>query len=545
MRAAIYSRKSVYTGKGESIENQIEMCRGYIASRLPQIQETAVFEDEGFSGKNTERPQFKRMLREVRAGRFQYVVCYRLDRISRSVGDFASLIEEFRELQVSLVCISENFDTSTPMGKAMLYIASVFAQLERETLAERVRDNMFMLAREGRWLGGTPPTGFLAEKTEKLQIDGRKRTFCLLKESPGEMETVRAAYRIFLETHAISGTCKRLAEEGFLSRKGTCFSPIGMKQLLENPVYCTADSAARAYFLAQGSQVCFGEADCEKGLGLIAYNKRDYRRRGSPRQERAAWIVAQGRHKGVISGEQWTAVQRILSGNRGQAPRARNPYALLSGVLRCGCGRQMFARMRHTEGDVYDYICSGKLRGGAGVCGRPNLNGPQTDGRVCEYLLSRQKERTALAAVLEKMQKSLREEEKSDPLTAIGCRLQRCEEELARLAESLRRKDMEEALFAAVNEAAARLSGERERLLAEKRRLEDLPTSSGADGLSDLKSAFPMMTAPEKRELVRLLVQKIVWDGQDLHLFLYGTPEDAARPAEEKVPPGMAADSPS
>ena len=162
MRIFIYSRKSVYSGKGESIENQVEMCRQYIEAYIDggKNAEISVYEDEGFSGKTLERPQFQKMLEDTKKQKVDYLVCYRLDRISRSVGDFAPLAEDLMSREIRFICIREQFDTSTPMGRAMMYIASVFAQLERETIAQRVRDNMFMLARTGRWLGGTPPTGF-------------------------------------------------------------------------------------------------------------------------------------------------------------------------------------------------------------------------------------------------------------------------------------------------------------------------------------------------------------------------------------------------
>ena len=147
MKFKIYSRKSVFTGKGESIENQVEMCRDYIFANFPGSEECdiTVYEDEGFSGKNLDRPQFQRMMRDIKRDKPDCLVCYRLDRISRNVGDFAALIEELGRRGVAFVCIREKFDTGTPMGKAMMYIASVFAQLERETIAERVRDNMLML----------------------------------------------------------------------------------------------------------------------------------------------------------------------------------------------------------------------------------------------------------------------------------------------------------------------------------------------------------------------------------------------------------------
>ena len=96
MRIAIYTRKSVYTGKGESIENQIEMCKEYISLKIKDSHEAdiIIYEDEGYSGKNTERPKLQKMLKDIRKERFDYVICYRLDRISRSVSDFSNLIED-------------------------------------------------------------------------------------------------------------------------------------------------------------------------------------------------------------------------------------------------------------------------------------------------------------------------------------------------------------------------------------------------------------------------------------------------------------------
>ena len=128
------------------------MCKQYIHSKFSDVSDAdiTVYEDEGFSAKNTDRPQFQQMLRDIKLKKPDFVVCYRLDRISRNVSDFSSLIEDLNDRSISFICIKEEFDTSKPMGKAMMYIASVFAQLERETIAERVRDNMLMLARTGR-----------------------------------------------------------------------------------------------------------------------------------------------------------------------------------------------------------------------------------------------------------------------------------------------------------------------------------------------------------------------------------------------------------
>ena len=121
----IYSRKSKFTGKGESIENQIEMCRQYIATHYSQEEAEAalVYEDEGFSGGTLERPKFKKMMSDSQKIKFAAIVVYRLDRISRNIGDFAKLIEDLADREIGFISIREQFDTSSPMGRAMMYIA--------------------------------------------------------------------------------------------------------------------------------------------------------------------------------------------------------------------------------------------------------------------------------------------------------------------------------------------------------------------------------------------------------------------------------------
>ena len=254
MRFCIYSRKSVSTGRGESVENQVELCRRYILEHYPGAREEdmAVYEDEGFSGKNLERPEFRRLMRDLEAGRGACLVCYRLDRVSRNVGDFARLIETLNARGVDFVCIREQFDTATPMGKAMLYIASVFAQLERETIAQRVRDNMELLSRKGRWLGGPAPTGYRSLPLSFPGPEGSLRTAFFLAAEPEELAAVSAAFRAYLARGSLAGTARALAEAGVRNRSGRPYSPAGVKDLLRNPVYCAADADARDYFLARG-----------------------------------------------------------------------------------------------------------------------------------------------------------------------------------------------------------------------------------------------------------------------------------------------------
>ncbi len=529
-RIAIYSRKSKYTGKGESIENQIEMCREYIFNHIPNIrhEDITVYEDEGFSAKTLDRPQFQKMLKDAAKAPFDYVVCYRLDRISRSVSDFSALIEDLARRKTAFICIKEQFDTSTPMGRAMMYIASVFAQLERETIAERVRDNMLMLARTGRWLGGTPPTGFTSEKVEEIILEGKTKSSCKLKWNLTEIRTVKTIFAKFMELGTLSGVSKYLIKNNIRARSGQFFSLPGLKEILSNPVYCMADKAARDYFLSKGSDVCFEEAQCSGKAGLLAYNKRDYTKKNAPRQDENRWIIAIGKHKGIVSGKNWSAIQEILAENKTKnpVPKTKNDYALLSGMISCSiCGSRLFAKNRHNS-NAYDYICSGKLRGGTKLCGVRNLNGQETDEQVWHTLLRCTKENEGIYPLLEQLKERLKEQEASNPLTELAQSIKKCQEETERYLNVLAQPHLNEVLLEKVNTKVQELHKTLNNLYREQARLEaatcqDEPESL-IDGLAFWKDHESILSVREKRQLLKILIERMQWNGRELHIFLTG-----------------------
>lgn len=537
MRIAIYSRKSVDTGKGESIENQIGMCRDYIATRIPGASdaEMIVYEDEGFSGKSLDRPQFQKMLADSQKGGIDYIVCYRLDRISRSVSDFSSLIEDLNERKIAFICIKEQFDTSTPMGRAMMYIASVFAQLERETIAERVRDNMLMLARAGRWLGGAPPTGYLSEKVEECILDGKAKTAFKLKINPEEISIVKTIFAKYLELRSLNGVSKHLIREGVKGRNSKAFSLPGLKDILRNPVYCIADKEARDYFIALESDVSFTEAQCSSQYGLLSYNKRDHSRKGKPRLEESQWIIAIGKHKGIVSGADWVRVQRILAENHPdnvETPRSYNNYSLLSGQVFCQkCGARMFAKRRTNNRELYDYICQSKLRAGGTLCDCQNLGGEQADDMVCDYLMDHASEDSAIHGMLEDLRRKLDERQDSDPSADLDTRITKTKHELDSLVATLAGADGNQAVIRHVSARMEELDVELQHLTTRKQQSEEL--QSGADmgraqlellihTFASFKESFPSLTIHEKREFIKLFVQKMEWDGENLHIVIYG-----------------------
>ena len=177
---------------------------------------------------------FKKMMDSAKTRKFKAIIVFRLDRISRNISDFASLIEELARLDISFVSIKEQFDTSTPMGRAMMYIASVFSQLERETIAERIRDNMHELAKTGRWLGGTTPTGYASEAVKSVTIDGKSKKACKLKLIPEEADIVRMIYDLYVETDSLTLTEAALIKQGIKTKNNNYFTRFSIKAILQN-----------------------------------------------------------------------------------------------------------------------------------------------------------------------------------------------------------------------------------------------------------------------------------------------------------------------
>jgi len=308
-RIAIYSRKSKFTGTGESIDNQIELCRKYIETLLTE-KSIVIFEDEGFSGGNTKRPQFKAMMEAAERRELSAIVCYRLDRISRNTGDFAKLIERLEELGVAFISIKEKFDTSSPMGRAMMYISSVFSQLERETIAERIKDNMIELAKTGRWLGGRAPLGYRSETIEEISLEGKtKRQACLvIKED--ESEWVRDIYDIYIDCKNLTESVYEVNSRGIRTGNGKEHTRFSLRKILTNPLYVQADKDIYDYFENIGAIPFCGRELFDGKTAVMVFNRTLQRKGKATRVKRPCeWIVTVGKHKAIINSGKWLAVQ--------------------------------------------------------------------------------------------------------------------------------------------------------------------------------------------------------------------------------------------
>ena len=543
-RIAVYSRKSKFTGKGESIGNQVELSREYIRAHYgaAYAENMLVCEDEGFSGGNLDRPGFQKMMKAAEAHQFKAIVVYRLDRISRNVCDFSGLIEELGRLGIDFVSIREQFDTGTPMGRAMLYIASVFSQLERETIAERILDNMHELAKTGRWLGGTTPTGYASESVRSVTIDGKAKKACRLRLLADEAETVRQIYALYAESGSLTRTEAELLRRHVKTKNGNRYTRFSIKNILQNPVYAIADPDTYAYFIKLDADLFSDRNEFDGVHGILAYN-RTAQRKGRAAQflPVSSWILAVGQHPGIIPGRVWVSVQETLArGSSGSYRRPRRNEALLTGLLYCRCGSRMYpklSRRRAADGKpVYAYVCKWKEHSQRSLCRARNAGGNALDAAVFGQLLLLEEHPGSFLGQLAQSRGFYR----GDPSDGAGrldaLRRGRAETEkkigslvdsLAELADSGARAPVAQRI-GQLQQACKNIDARLQALTAQADRhaLSDTEFDALRQRLSSFPAGIGAMTTEQKRAAVRALVRKVVWDGAYAHVVLFGAPDE-------------------
>jgi len=544
-KIAIYSRKSRFTGKGDSIGNQIELCKKEIFQKYPEIKEEdiLIFEDEGYSGGNTNRPQFQEMMKQAKEHKFKALVCYKLDRISRNVGDFSDLIEDLDDFGIIFISVRENFDTKSPMGRAMMNIVSVFAQLERETIAERIRDNMYELAKTGRWLGGTTPTGYKSEKMQKITIDGKIRQMYKLSILPDEAETIKKIFEKFLEFNSLTKTETYLLNNGYKTKNGKEYTRFTIKGILTNPVYMVADKTAYDYFVNKQIELFSDETKFDGKCAIMAYNKTLQKpNKAIEKRDIEDWIISVGKHKGIISSTNWIKVQELLEQNNSKAYRKpKSNEALLSGLLICGnCGSYMRPKKttrKNAKGDyIYDYLCELKEKSRRVQCDMNRPNGNTLDAMVVERIKELSAKPSAYIDDLKSAQKAIMDDRENfcDEIKRLEKELQDNNKAIKACFNSL--PEAEEKGIKSLVLDEIKENQEKKTMLEQQ--LEELKRVSASNNLTSeefdvlqqlltsFAETFDGMDIEAKRIALRTFVQKVIWDGEYVHVYLFGSPED-------------------
>lgn len=544
---AIYSRKSKFTGKGESIENQIELCKIQLINKYGSdvSDKILVYQDEGFTGYNTNRPQFKRMMADIREKKIRTVIVYRLDRISRNVSDFCDLKDEFNKYNVGFMSVTENFDTTTPMGVAMLMITSVFAQLERDTIAERIRDNMYELAKTGRWLGGTTPLGFKSERVDNVSIDGKKRSLYRLVTVDDEVKIIRLLWDKMLELKGLGKVESYLLGKGIKTRNNNNFTRFSLINILKNPVYVVADKRVKDFFESMGATVYADDRDFDGRSGLIAYNKRlEVPGKTKGLKDISEWIIAVGKHDGIISSDRFIEVWNLIHKNRDK--RFRIPPAntsILSGLIRCKyCGSYMRPRMRQTyniNGERnFTYLCELKDKSRKQLCQCRNISGIEADRIVIEKI----KELTVPASYFMIKLKEIADgyekgsTKRENELSNLNMALSRNKIKIDGLIDKLAivDKDILKDIVEEIKKLKIKNSELVERIdslkiLVEEEINQEETAKLALDIINRYMDNFDVLDLVTKRTLVKLLVDSVESDGESLYINFIGSDENSPR----------------
>ncbi len=511
-RCAVYTRKSTSQGLEQefnSLDAQREACVGYIQRQPGWTLVGERYDDGGFTGANIERPAFQRLLTEIEAGKIDVVVVYKVDRLSRSLLDFAKVMERFSKSGASFVSVTQNFSTADAMGRLTLNMLMSFAEFEREMIGERTRDKMAAARRKGKWTGGPVPLGYTVVE-KRLVVD--------------ELEAVlvREIFDLYLEHRSALGVARLLKERqrstkrhraanGNL-REARTWKKGDVLRVLKNPIY--------AGFMASGGELHKAE------------------------------------HTPLIENETFTRAQAQLEdATKTTTTHGRNPEYILRGVLRCACCGSGFTPASTRSGRIEHryYRCVKRDKEGKEAC----PSSPLPAGAIEVYVVERLREATAdgtLAAdvaegvkarVGERRKGLVTERQKLPPeIAQLSAEARRIVDTMASLTGTAR-KLVDERLQGVGDELArceAQLTAA-ERELANLDALE-VEVDWVARCLTDFDGIWDVLTPENRGRLLRAVVQRVEVNepANQVSVFLADLgaevpAEAASQPAQQEVSP--------
>jgi len=518
-RCAVYTRKSTAAGLDQdfnSLDAQREACEQYVRSRerdgwrlLPEA-----YEDGGFTGANMNRPGFQRLLDDIEAGRIDVVVVYKVDRLSRSLLDFAQVMERFNRAGAAFVSVTQNFSTADAMGRLTLNMLMSFAEFEREMIAERTRDKIAASRRRGKWTGGSVPLGFQV-LDKKLVID------------EVEAVVVREAFDLYLEHGSALEVARVLNERGRTTKRHRAnnghvraprpWSKDAVLRVLKNAVYA----------------------------GLMPYGDE----------------VHPGEHDAIVAEDHWRQVQaRLCQRTARSTTRPRNPDYLLRGLLRCACCGAAFtpASARKGKRTYRYYRCVTRDKNGRAGCPAR----PLPAAAIEDFVIARIHEATAGGALAAEVRARVAErvERERAELTKERAGLPRAIATLSAEGQQLVSKATSLSETAArllddrLEEVGQELARHRDRLAMVEQRLaglDDLESEATwvAAALDDFTALWEAMTPANRYRLVHALVREVLVDEPSgevtATLIDFGAPSEFAeeeQPAEAPPPtprPGL------
>lgn len=468
-----------------SIEQQIEVCQ-YEARG--EVFKTYV--DRGYSGKNTNRPRFAQMMNDIRDRFIHTVIVYKLDRISRSILDFSNMMEIFGKYKVKFISATEKFDTSSPMGNAMLNICIVFAQLERETIQKRVADAYYSRSQKSFYMGGPVPYGFRKVPTI---IDGIHTS--MYEPVSEEAEVVRLIYEMYSQPNTSYGDIINELNELGIKKRGKNWARPRIRDILVNPIYVRADLDVYNFFINNGAAVTNAPADFIGENGCYSYKSRSEKKKNSAAVEGNQIVLAP--HRGIVESSLWLKCREKCMSKKQMIPSQKAKNSWLCGKIKCGeCGYALIAKRFDKRRHRY-LLCSNKLNSKA-CCGAGTL---YTD-EVERLVYSEMKKKLSQFQKLSRSERYVPNSEQTEleiGLAEIG-------KEINSLLEKVR--DSDNALLRYINERINVLDKRRseiDRRIKELKQKKDIPL----DEIDNHLTMWDELSFDDKRQVVDTLIRVI------------------------------------
>ena len=474
MIVAIYVRVSTLEQykEGYSINEQIERLKKFCEAKGWTVYK--VYIDGGYSGANMDRPGMQEMFRDVEAGVFDAVLVYKLDRLSRSQKDTLEIIEDILlPANVEFISMTENLDTSTPFGRAMIGILSVFAQLEREQIKERMTMGLEARAKDGKWTGaGNAPIGydFVADSC--------------LKVNEYEAMQVREAFELFLSRTPLLRIVKILNEKGYTHKYGN-WKPAALKHVLKRPVYC----------------------------GMVRFKDE----------------IHKGIHEAIISTETFEKAQQIFEERNRDNPQYKNSFKYkyaLGGLLRCKqCGAYYSNKISHRLKDgtpVHKYMCYSYQNPSRFQVKNPDCNNKRWFADELENIIFGEVRKLAVDPTYadEQCKEDTDGLDRLNMINTLGKRIDEIDQTSSRYMDlyALGSMDME-----AIKAKIEPLSKEKEKLKSQinKLRVDNIKMSSeqAQEYAQSFGEALDKNDLDEQRYVLQELIKKIELDGDDVHIY--------------------------
>ncbi len=473
VRCGIYTRKSHEDGlqlEFNSLDAQRESAENYIASQKENgwVALPEHYDDGGFSGGNMERPALKRLMEDVKAGKVDCIVVYKIDRLSRSLMDFTQLIEVLNQYNVNFISVTQHIQTTDSAGRMMLNILMTFAEFERAILAERIKDKIAMAKRRGKYCGGSPVIGYDPDPEKKI-----------LMVNEAEAKVVRHIFDRYLKFGSAKKVAAELNKKGWLTKQWTSakgnthggkeWTTANIYKVLDNPLY----------------------------LGKVVHKDKTY----------------PGEHKAIITQKQWDKIRELFeSGPHSRNKRKKQSEIItpLRGLVRCGhCGGSMSPTysMKGKRRYAY-YFCQKDSKRAISVCPVKRVPGGDIEKAILQQLSAVFRTPTLMAATIVKARES-----KQPERDALLKRKMELEEELEKIRNEIFALPEGESLEKTSRiEKATQLSREftEVKQVLEQCDRDTISEKDVANVLSNIESLWEMLFPAEQYRLMCLMIDSVI-----------------------------------